>query len=129
MYTQVDAYSSSKSDIPQPDWADDMDNFVRRTNLQQAMDRAEIVPDAPARPLRMALSAVRETLDERTRDWRASARAVEQTMRQLLSAEHTRGDALRDLDRAQGVVARTSADLTSALAGFDERDGGKDIHS
>ena len=129
MYPQANTYTDApgENEAPLPDWAEEVEGFVRRTNLQHVLERAENDQGADAMPLRPALSAVRETLDARTREWRASAKAVETAMRQLMSAEHTRGDALKALSRAQSEIERTASELTAALASFDERDESKNI--
>ncbi len=79
------------------------------------------------KPLRKALSAVREDLDRRTREWRGSAQVVEQTLRQLAAAEQARSIALKALTQIEAEVAITGEALTVALASFDEVDGGRDI--
>jgi hypothetical protein len=71
-------------------------------------------------PLRTALTAIRTNLDQRMREWRGSAKVVEQSLRQMASAEQARSEAIADLDRAEGDVARAGLAVTQALAGFDE---------
>jgi hypothetical protein len=129
MYPQTDTYTDTPEDprAPAPDWAEEVEGFVRRTNLQNVLEKAENDRTAEAMPLRPALSAARENLDTRTREWRASAKAVETAMRQLMTAEHARGDALKALSRAESEVERTAHELTSGLASFDERDESKNI--
>ncbi len=126
MYPQTDTYTDTP-EVPSPDWAEEVEGFVRRTNLQHVLAKAENDQSIHAMPLRPALSAARETLDARTREWRASAKVVETAMRQLMTAEHTRGEALKALSRAQSEIERTADELTSALASFDERDESKNI--
>jgi len=79
------------------------------------------------KPLRKALSAVRDDLDRRTREWRGSAQVVEQTLQQLAAAEQARSTALKALTQIEAEVAITGEALTVALASFDEVDGGRDI--
>ena len=73
-------------------------------------------------PLRTALSAIRANLDQRMRDWRGSAKIVEQSLRQLTAAEQSRSEALADLERIEEEVAQSGGIVTEALAGFDEND-------
>lgn len=129
MYPQTDTYADPPEEpqAPSPDWAEEVEGFVRRTNLQHVLENAENDQSSEAMPLRPVLSAVRQSLDARTREWRASAKAVEQAMRQLLTAEYARGDALKALSRAQSDIERTNSDLTQALASFDERNESKNI--
>jgi hypothetical protein len=82
---------------------------------------------APQKPLRMALSAVREDLDRRAREWRGSAQVVEQTLRQLAAAEQARATALKALAQIEVEVTVTGEALTAALASFDEADEGGDV--
>jgi hypothetical protein len=133
MYPQTDTYAAdayketTDSPPPSPDWAEEVEGFVRRTNLQHVLERAENDQSVEAVPLRPALSSSRENLDTRTRDWRVAAKAVEQAMRQLMTAEHARGDALKGMSRAQSEIERTATELTNALASFDERHMSKNI--
>jgi hypothetical protein len=78
-------------------------------------------------PLRTALSAIRANLDQRMREWRGSAKIVEQSLRQLVAAEHSRADALADLQRIEEEVAQSGGVVTQALAGFDENEDIRDI--
>jgi hypothetical protein len=93
-----------------------------RTPLQKVVGST-----SSQKPLRKALSAVREDLDRRTREWRDSAQIVEQTLRQLAAAEQARATALKALEQIDAEVAVAGEALTVALASFDEADGGRDI--
>jgi len=116
-------------------WADKIgEDFERelrqRTPLQEILAKAsEDAPlrDAPRQPLRMALSAIRDDLERRTREWRGSAQVVEQTLRQLVAAEQDRAAALEELSKAEARVVRTGDALTEALATFDETGESKNL--
>jgi hypothetical protein len=71
-------------------------------------------------PLRTALTAIRTNLDQRMREWRGSAKVVEQSLRQMAAAEQARAEAIADLERAEADAARAGHAVTQALAGFDE---------
>ena len=113
------------------DWADTIEadlerELTRRTPLQNVLQAAS--EQAPVnKPLRMALSAIRNNLDRRTREWRGSAKVVEQSLRQLVAAEQARTMALQELADIEAEVAHTGRRLTEALASFDETDETKDI--
>jgi hypothetical protein len=95
--------------------------------LGRHSDHQPYANEAPRKPLRMALSAIRENLDRRTREWRGSAKVVEQSLRQLVAAESSRAQALDELRQVEVLVERTGQLVTEALASFDESDQGKDI--
>jgi hypothetical protein len=123
------------------DRLDDMEQELGRelSRFQQAQVQQSQGPAYPAtfqqtpplpaahKPLRMALSAVRDNLDRRTREWRGSAKVVEQSLRQLVAAEEARAQSLADLAHAEAEVARTGQLVTDALAAFDETDRSRDI--
>jgi hypothetical protein len=95
-----------------------------RTPLQKVVGGTSM---SSQRPLRTALSAVRDDLDRRAREWRGSAQIVEQTLRQLAAAEQSRANALRNLAQIEAEVAITGETLTAAMAAFDEAEGARDI--
>ena len=117
----------------QRDWADTIEadlerELARRTPLQSVLqDTPQQELKAANKPLRMALSAIRDNLDRRTREWRGSAKVVEQSLRQLVAAEQARAAALTELADIQSEVARTAEALSQALASFDETDETKNI--
>lgn len=105
------------------------DAAVRTDTLEadigRELGRQPIASDedvASRRPLRSALTAIRTNLDQRMREWRGSAKVVEQSLRQMASAEQARAEALADLNRAEALVAVAGQAVTQALAGFDESD-------
>jgi hypothetical protein len=122
----------STADHTDADWASTIEadlerELARRTPLQAVLQQP-IHDDRPvSKPLRMALSAIRDNLDRRTREWRGSAKVVEQSLRQLVAAEEARASALQELADVEADVARTGRRLTEALASFDETDETKDI--
>src|ERR1700742_369991 len=87
------------------------ENFSAHPQLSQVKDR---------QPLRTALSAIRSNLDQRMREWRGSAKVVEQSLRQLVLAEQARTEALADLEHAEAEVAQSAGVVTQSLAAFDE---------
>lgn len=96
--------------------------------LQQVFEQATAQPTPDAhKPLRMALSAIRNDLDRRTREWRGSAKVVEQSLRQLVAAEQARSLALQELAAVEDDVTLTARTLTDALAAFDETGERKNI--
>ena len=115
------------------DWTDTIEadlerELARRTPLQSVLQQAANEQVAEnQKPLRMALSAIRNNLDRRTREWRGSAKVVEQSLRQLVAAEQARTMALQELADIEAEVAHTGRRLTEALASFDETDETKDI--
>jgi hypothetical protein len=114
------------------DWADTIEadlerELARRTPLQSVLQHAANEEVSNNKPLRMALSAIRSNLDRRTREWRGSAKVVEQSLRQLVAAEQARSMALQELADVEAEVAHTGRRLTEALASFDESDEAKDI--
>lgn len=94
------------------------ENFTAHPQLSQFKDR---------QPLRTALSAIRANLDQRMREWRGSAKVVEQSLRQLVLAEQSRTEALADLEHAEAEVAQSAGVVTQSLAGFDEDENIRDI--
>lgn len=94
--------------------ADDLGRELGRQTLEQSDD------NVARQPLRSALTAIRTNLDQRMREWRGSAKVVEQSLRQMASAEQARAEAIADLEHAQAEVALTGQAVTQALAGFDE---------
>jgi hypothetical protein len=102
-----------------PDWTGEPD--ARHIDLQEVVERAVTASDVTA------LSAGREKMVARTGDWKRAARAVEQTLRQLLSAEQSRREALKALEAAQFNVAQTSQALASPLTSFDRKEETKNI--
>jgi len=104
----------------------EQEDLARRTNLQQVLEQA-VAGTPEAGPLRMALSKVREKLSTHTGEWKRSARAVEQALRQLLSAEQARREALKALESAHSAVERTSQALAIPLNSFDQKDESKNI--
>lgn len=123
----------STSEAEEMDWADTIEadlerELARRTPLQSVLAAASAPEPVPAqKPLRMALSAIRDNLDRRTREWRGSAKVVEQCLRALVAAEQARAAALSELAEIEADVARTGQALTNALASFDEMDENKNI--
>jgi len=114
------------------DWADTIEadlerELARRSPLQSVLQHAVNDEASSNKPLRMALSAIRDNLDRRTREWRGSAKVVEQSLRQLVAAEQARSTALQQLADIEAEVAHTGHRLTEALASFDETDEAKDI--
>jgi hypothetical protein len=93
------------------------DNYAAHAQLSQK-DR---------QPLRTALSAIRANLDQRMREWRGSAKVVEQGLRQLVLAEQSRAEALADLERVEAEAAQSAGVVTEALTGFDEDEDIRDI--
>lgn len=87
------------------------------------------VPVQPVRhqPLRTALSVIRGNLDQRLREWRGSAKVVEQSLRQLGAAEQARAETMAEFERAQAEVRHTTGVLTEVLVGFDESDDVQNI--
>ena len=129
-----EAYSAPlTSEAEGTDWVDTIEadlerELARRTPLQGVLtSAAEQDPVAAPKPLRMALSAIRDNLDRRTREWRGSAKIVEQCLRALVAAEQSRAAALTELAEIEADVARTGQALTKALASFDETDENKNI--
>jgi hypothetical protein len=106
-------------DLP-PDWPAEREDRTRHIDLQQVVERA-VVGETDEEPL-TALSAGREKLGARTGDWKRAARAVEQTLRQLLAAENARREALKVLETAHLNVERTSQALATPLTSFDHKD-------
>jgi hypothetical protein len=108
----------------------ELGRFQQQAQFQQnqpvQLQQTQPLP-AAHKPLRMALSAVRDNLDRRTREWRGSAKVVEQSLRQLIAAEEARAQALADLAHVEADVARTGQLVTDALAAFDESDRSRDI--
>jgi hypothetical protein len=115
------------------DWVDTIEadlerELARRTPLQGVLTASNVQDAVPVqKPLRMALSAIRDNLDRRTREWRGSAKVVEQCLRALVAAEQARAAALTELAEIEADVARTGQALTKALASFDEMDENKNI--
>lgn len=73
------------------------DDAVRTDALEQELSvelGREVFASHPQlkerQPLRTALSAIRANLDQRMREWRGSAKIVEQSLRQLTAAEQSR---------------------------------------
>jgi hypothetical protein len=119
----------------QTDWANTIESDLERemgrsTPLQKVLHEAgRGQAESSPKPLRQALSQVRENLDRRAREWRGSARIVEQTLRQLVAAEQQRNEALRGLADVQSEVERAGRHLSAVLASFDENDASKEIDS
>lgn len=110
------------------------DDAVRTDALEQELSvelGREVFASHPQlkerQPLRTALSAIRANLDQRMREWRGSAKVVEQSLRQLTAAEQSRSEALADLERIENEVAQSGSIVSEALAGFDENDDISDI--
>ncbi len=81
----------------------------------------------PPQPSRTALSAFRGSLDQRMREWRGSARILEQCLRQLMAAEQARAAALAEFERVHAAVAQTSGVVTQALAALEQSEDIPDI--
>ncbi|BCJ91644.1 hypothetical protein IZ6_23790 [Terrihabitans soli] len=99
-------------------------------DLSAELGRDNVVPHPQQKdrqPLRTALSAIRINLDQRMREWRGSAKVVEQSLRQLVAAEQARSEALSDLQRIEAEVAHSGGVVTQALAAFDEDEDIRDI--
>ncbi len=121
MYHDTETPADTTSQDLAPDWSAEREETTRRTDLQQILERA-VVDTLEAEP-RVALSAGREKLGARTGDWKRAARAVEQALRQLLSAEQARREALKVLETAYLNVEQTSQALTFPLTSFDQKGG------
>lgn len=99
----------------------------RAVPLYEILNRASEEAAKTKPSLRMALSEIRDDLDRRTRQWRSSAKVVEQTLQQLAIAETRRSEALEALVRIENEVSRTGHALTMALSSFDESGETKNI--
>ncbi|BCJ91497.1 hypothetical protein IZ6_22320 [Terrihabitans soli] len=96
--------------------------------LYEILHRASAEAAIAAKPsLRMALSEIRDDLERRTREWRTSAKVVEQTLQQLAIAEGKRSEAFDALLRIEADVAQSGQQLTMALSSFDETGESKNI--
>lgn len=131
---EEEAYSPSlNSEAEGTDWVDTIEadlerELARRTPMQGVLTTSTVQSSVSAqKPLRMALSAIRDNLDRRTREWRGSAKVVEQCLRALVAAEQARATALSELAEIEADVARSGQALTKALASFDEIDESKNI--
>lgn len=130
---QDDEYSQGlTSEAETADWVDTIEadlerELGRRTPLAEKHASSPVADAAGQKPIRVALSAIRDNLDRRTREWRGSAMVVEQCLRALVAAEQARAAALTELAEVEADVARTGQALTSALASFDESDENKNI--
>lgn len=133
-YGDDDYAPSLSSSNEETDWASaveaDLAGEAGRQNgmpLQHVLEAAVQESIVRNKPLRMALSAIRDNLDRRTREWRGSAKVVEQSLRQLVAAEQARAAALEELAEIEDAVSRTGQALTEALSSFDETDESKNI--
>lgn len=130
---EEEAYSPPlTSETEGSDWVDTIEadlerELARRTPMQSVLTASAQDAVPAQKPLRMALSAIRDNLDRRTREWRGSAKIVEQCLRALVAAEQARAAALSELAEIEADVARTGQALTKALASFDETDENKNI--
>jgi hypothetical protein len=100
----------------------------REVPLYEILNRAS--EEGPRKPsLRMALSEIRDDLERRTRQWRSSAKIVEQTLQHLAIAEAKRSEAFTAFLHVEQDVAQTGQQLSLAMSKFDETGETKNLTS
>src|ERR1044071_1444872 len=111
MTNAAEAYRDTAFNHYAPPAFHDTQHDLRRDEpLYQILDRADEEAAKNKPTLRMALSEIRDDLERRMREWRNSAKIVEQTLEHLGIAETKRIAAQDTLDRVEEDVKHTRSE-------------------